>query len=302
MFPTAKTPKSQKPDNVPLYFHRFHTKEVVDYNAFWTQPYRQLVIIDIGYENLCRRISRRHFLPKKVETLALDKTNVKIETDEEDFRVLFQDIEIFLDIHRQEYLNAHVVIIEWQLPVNYKAVRISTFILAYFYFLLKDTALMPFILEMRSGFKDEYYPVLKPLNQNARKAKCTELGLEHYELTGDTFSLEVMEAGTSRKKKKKQDDYADVGLMEEVFCRYAAEKGWNFPHYENTRKITLPRRIQEEEIPEEEETPQPTLIDFLKEEVVEQPRKPRIQATVTPRRPPQKVKIILKKKSSGEED
>ncbi len=297
MFPTAKTPKSQKPDNVPLYFHRFHTKEVVDYNAFWTQPYRQLVIIDIGYENLCRRISRRYFLPKKVEALALDKTNVKIETDEEDFRVLFQDIEIFLDIHRQEYLNAHVVIIEWQLPVNYKAVRISTFILAYFYFLLKDTPLMPFILEMRSGFKDEYYPVLKPLNQNARKAKCTELGLEHYELTGDTFSLEVMEAGTSRKKKKKQDDYADVGLMEEVFCRFAAEKGWNFPHYENTRKITLPRRIQEEE-----PTPQVTLVDFLKEEVVEQPRKPRIQATVTPRRPPQKVKIILKKKSPREED
>ena len=273
MFPTAKTPKSQKPDNLPLYFHRFHTKEVPDYNLYWPQNYRQLTTIDIGYENLCRRISRRYIKPKQVEVVAYDKTNVKIETDEESFRVLFQDVEAWLDIHRQDYLNCNVIIIEWQLPINYKAVRISTFILAYFYFLLKDTPMMPFILEMRSGFKDDFFPVLKPLNQNARKSKCEELGRELLELMGDHESLEIMDGGISRKKKKKQDDYADTVLMEEVFCRYAAEKGWNFPHYDNTEAQ------QSQEI-----------------------KKYRVQATVTPQRPQQKVKIVLKKKLTEESE
>lgn len=246
-FGNTKTPKSQKPDNLPLYFHRFHTKDV-NYDLVWQQDYRQLVIIDIGYENLCRRISRRKMSPKKVTPIAFDKVNVRIEADEEEFRVLFRDLEVWLDQHRRDYFDTHVIIIEWQLPQNYKAIRISTFILSYFYFLLKDTPLFPFIIEMRSGFKDDYFPILKPLNQNARKSKCGELGLELLHLFDDKQSLEIMEQGTSKHKKKKIDDYGDTVLMEEVFCRYAAEKGWNFPHYANTRKITISKPlIQDEE-------------------------------------------------------
>lgn len=241
MFGAAKTPKSQKPDNLPLYFHRIHTREV-DYNLHWTQNHRQLVTIDIGYENLCRRIARRYFHPKKTDMIAYDKTCVKIEGDEDGYRILFRDIEDWLDRHKATYLETHVIIIEWQLPVNYKAVRISTFILSYFYFLLKDASLFPYIIEMRSGFKDDYFPVLKPLNQNARKTKCEELGRELLQIMNDSKSLEILNTGSSKKKKKKQDDFADTVLMEEVFCRFADDNGWNFPHYKNSRKITLAKK------------------------------------------------------------
>lgn len=240
MFGQKKTPKSQKPDNLPLYFYRLHSKNVDDYNTFWGDDHRQLAIFDIGYENLCRRISRRYFTPKKVQALAYDKTSIKIATDEEDYHVLFLEIEKWLNIYREEYLRSHVVIIEWQLPVNYKAVRISTFILSYFHFLLKDAPLLPLVLEMRSGFKDDYFPVLKPLNQNSRKTKCEELARDLLLLQGDDTSLEILTGGKN-KRRKKQDDYADTALMEEVFCRYASSKGWYFPHYETTKKVKICR-------------------------------------------------------------
>jgi len=280
MFGVTKPPKSQKPDNAPLYFYRFHTKEVENYNAFWKENYRQFAIFDIGYENLCRRISRRYFYPKKVEPLAYDKTSVRVETDEKDFRILFRDVEIWLDLHREEYFRCHVIIVEWQLPVNYKAVRISTFILSYFHFLLKDAPLLPLILEMRSGFKDDYFPVLKPLNQNARKSMCEELGRQLLELQGDTYSLEIMRNGKS-KRKKKQDDYADTVLMEEVFCRFAYEKGWNFPHYENAKKITI-RRIEAEKNKLDDEN---LILDEDKKGMKSSRRT--IQAIVRPRPPAQ---------------
>ena len=244
MFPSKKTPKSQKPSNLPLYFHRFHTKEVGDYNILWEQDYRQLTTFDIGYENLCMRMSRRYFQPKRVDPLVFDKTHISIDPDQDNYQVLFRDIETWLDSARQEYFNTHVIIIEWQLPVNYNSVRISTFILSYFFFLLKDTPLLPIIVEMRSGFKDDYFPILKPLNQNARKSKCEEIGCELALTMGDRYSYDIITSGTSRKKKKKGDDYADTLIMEEVFCRYAAARGWNFPHYEKMRRILLSRPIK----------------------------------------------------------
>lgn len=244
MFGQAKTPKSQKPENVPLYFYNPHNrKPLTGYNSFWQQDYRQIATFDIGYDNLARRISRRYLSPQRIETFVYEKIPISLETDEEGYRVLFNELQAWLDREKDKYFSTHVVIIEWQLPQNYKAVRISTFILSYFLMVLKDAPLLPFIVEMRSGFKDDYYPELKPLNQNARKAKCVELGIDLLKLQGDTFSLDILEGGTSKKKKTKRDDYADLVLMEEVFCRYGSEQGFDFPHYSS--KVTpLPEPTQ----------------------------------------------------------
>lgn len=289
MFAKPKIPKLQKPANLPLYFHRFHTQVIDDYNTFWTQDYRQLLIIDIGWRNLCRRISRRYFNPKKVKALVFDKVAIPVENDDENYRILFQELEFWLQQYHQEYFNCHVIIIEWQLPVNYNAVRISTFILTYFILLLKDSPLFPFLLEMRSGFKDDYFPVLKPLNQHARKDKCEELGRDLLTLMDDQESLLVMNAGVNHKKKKKQDDYADTVLMEEVFCQYAASKDWLFPHYKNARKIVLRQPIQRMDAKDE------VIDDTLHNEAKEPLPQPRhVNITVTPRRP-SKVKVVIKK-------
>lgn len=244
MFGNNKTPKSQKPDNAPLYFHRFHTTKDIDYSKIWTQDYRQLVVVDIGHVNLCRRISRRHISPQEVQPIAFDKVGFNLNPDEENFRVLFQELEAFFDNCREEYFNTHVIIIEWQLIQNYWAIRISTFILSYFYFLLKDAPLKPYIIEMRSGFKDDYFPVLKPLNQNARKQKCAEIGKNLLKLMGDQWSLDIMEGTINGKKKTKSkkikdDDYGDTVIMEEVFCRYADEQGWEFPFYDDIIPTSL---------------------------------------------------------------
>lgn len=226
----SKIPKSQKPDNASLYLYTCHDKDVIDYNVFWgKQDYRQIITIDIGFTNLCLRISRRYIKPKKINVIAFEKTQVKIDNDEDGHRVLFNDLNQWFDRYRERYFETHVIIIEWQLPQNYKAVRISTFILTYFFLLLKNAPLLPLILEMRSTFKDDYFPVLKPLNQHARKNKCVEIALDLLKNQEDYTSIEVM----SQKKngKKKQDDYADTALMEEVFCRYVSSMGWNFPCY-----------------------------------------------------------------------
>lgn len=269
MFGVKKTPKSQKPDNLPIYFYNPHTKKPFndDYNRFWNQDYRQLAIFDIGYENLARRIARRHMNPQKIEVIAYDKIPISLETDEDGFRVLFNELETWLEMFKSSYLESHIIIIEWQLPQNYKAVRISTFILAYFYFLLKDSPLLPLMCEMRSGFKDEYYPELKTLNQNARKSKCVEIGIKILEAQEDFYSLAIIEGGTSRKKKTKKDDYADLVIMEEVFCRYALNKGWNFPAYEEGKFQPLSEPISSEK---------QSLDDYLKQ--------------------PKQKKIVIKKK------
>lgn len=206
-----KIPKSQKPENLPLYFH---TPGETNYLS-WKEDYRQLVIIDIGYQNLCLRVEKRS---SYISVIAFE--GIGIGPD-----YTFGDIEEFLNQWKKEYFQSHVFIIEWQLPQNYKAVRISTFILSYFYFLVKESSLSPLLLEMRSGFKDKYFPILKQLNQNARKAKCVELALELLEKMNDTDSIKKI------KSKKKKDDYADTVLMSEVFCRYASEKGWIFLYF-----------------------------------------------------------------------
>lgn len=265
-----KTPKSQKPDNASLYFYRFHDHDKVDYNTYWEENYRQLAIFDIGYENLCRRISRRYFIPKRVEPLAYDKTNISLEIDDEDYRTLFRDVETWLDKYYQDYFECHVIIIEWQLPQNYKAVRISTFILSYFLTRLKNTSRLPLLLEMRSQFKDEYYPVLKTLNQNARKSKCEELGRQLLAIQGDEYSLDIMDNGSSRKRKKKQDDFADTALMEEVFCRYAAEKDWNFPHFEQEERNPISKKVRvtiTTRNPPLEEAPSEKDLNFTQEKI-----------------------------------
>lgn len=231
MFGQSKVPKSQKPDTTPLYFYQYD-----DLPTFEEKNKYQIAVIDIGFRNMCLRIETREAYPPRVVPLVFVKTPIPPEENKDGYRVQVDTLIKWLDEHKDLYVSSDIIVIEWQLPQNYKAVRLSSFILTYFHLLLRGLERRPFLIEMRSGFKDDYFPQLKTLNQAARKKETVVIALDLLDLMNDKESLRVF------KKNKKVDDYADTVVMAEVIARYLAALGYNIPHWNHTVKISLNKK------------------------------------------------------------
>jgi hypothetical protein len=208
-------PKKTEKQGLPYLIHYPHTQE--ETARKWDQNYRQIVSIDPAVKNYGLRVERRYF-NGWITTVVFDKVSLVVNKEEDNIANMCCRLTRILDQYREIYEECHLILIEGQLPQNYKPSRISQHTISYFSFLLRDKPLLPAILEVDSKLKGKILGAPKGINENQLKAWSVVKGRELLEIRRDTFGLQVLD-----HYKKKQDDLCDTICMSEAVCVYL---GW----------------------------------------------------------------------------
>lgn len=175
-------------------------------------PYYQITSIDPAAKNLGFRVERLH-MDKRCEPLVFLRQDLQhLPSISDDMTCyLYRNLTEFLDQYLTELRESHLIVVERQLPENYRAVRISQHIISYLCLKLKDTPTRPLIFEVEARCK---YTMLgapstlitRVLKKEWGPQKAREILLEG----DDKISIATM------NKIKKVDDLADTVLLRRV--------------------------------------------------------------------------------------
>ena len=221
-------PKSQLPEKCKFVEHYFHTKSKTDRK--WNSEYIQVVSIDPAVKNLAIRIERWN-KNKKVTPVYFNKFDLlkeqKERNEEEDFNYAFKSLFQLMKQLEPMIKQSHVFIIERQLPVNYKPVRISQHIITFIATVIHDNDLLASIYEVDPKLKGEMFGAGK-LSEGELKDWAVQKALELLNLRQDKDSLDVM-----KLYPKKQDDLADTimqtcGLFRHILSLSERDNLWEF--------------------------------------------------------------------------
>jgi primosomal protein N' len=232
MFGQKKTSQSEQPDKTPYTIFHPHSKP--EESREWNQGYYQVVSIDPSLKNFGFRIERRH-VAGLIVPIAYSRTNFypegtaqrKKKNEETEVKKtkrsndimkvppaineIYNRVTQFLDGYYQQFLESHIFIIERQLPHNYQAVRVSQHVISYLSLYLRDTPLLPMIVEIDSKVKSRALGCPKGIEGRQNKQWLIEKANELLTQRGDTASLTLLQ--TSSKK----DDLADVVCQVEAW-------------------------------------------------------------------------------------
>lgn len=236
---TKKPPKSELPDKGPFTYHKISSHDNVTRN--WTQGFYRVVSIDPGEKNLAIRIERRSVDAKIIVTEFFDKydlhsystinntssgTNIRggkgVKNDGRNGSVseIYDIVIKILDKYIQYFLESHMILIERQMTINYRMVRLSQCIITYFLMKLEKAIYYPMIFEISNKLKSDMLNAPKGLNPKEMKQWAIELALLILECRGDTKSIEHIKTAP----KRKQDDLSDVVIQIEAFFYYYGYK------------------------------------------------------------------------------
>lgn len=210
--------KSQQPEKTPFLTYLPHST-IVPINIKerkWLEDYYQVASIDPALKNCALRIERRYH-SGKIITIIYERTQFLAKGEETTpSNPVYSRINNFFDKHLQNLLCCHIVIMERQLPQNYKAVRVSQCILSYLLIKLKDAPLLPTIIEVDSKLKSKPNLIDCPRGLNERQIKTwsVEKAKELLNARQDHTALAILE------KAKKVDDLADTLCQVEAFFAY----------------------------------------------------------------------------------
>jgi hypothetical protein len=147
-------PRGQKPETAPYTVYDPHTRPPTERK--WEQDYYQVVSIDPASKtNVGFRIERRY---KTGRIIMIAFVRFTMPPDEAQYAVFarkYTYLTTMFNKYRNEFFESHFVIVERQLPINYKAVRVSQHILSYFEILLADAPLLPIIMEVDPKLKGQ---------------------------------------------------------------------------------------------------------------------------------------------------
>lgn len=220
MFGRGKVPKSQQPEKTPYTIHNPHTRPLEE--RVWNENYLQIISIDPSIKNLGFRIERRYF-DGRIQPIALSRTTfgtnaITTETAPNGtaltVNTLYRDVTTFFNTYNEYFPTTHILIMERQLPQNYKAVRISQHVLTEMMIRLANQPLLPLIVEVDSKLKSRQLGCPKGLNERQTKLWLIEKALLLSQQRGDDFSHDLI----SRSRKK--DDLADVICQAEAWCSF----------------------------------------------------------------------------------
>ncbi len=215
-----RTPKSQEPYKSVYVCHNPHTIPLSERK--WKDPIR-IISVDPGVTHFAIRVEERNIKsPGPIKTLLFDKIGLKKDQQEltEDLvSPLYTHVLHFLNQHVDLFKTCHMVIVEKQLPVNYRAVRMSQNTLTYFFVHLKDVETLPMIFEVTPKLKGNELGVSPNLNERGLKLWAIDKAIELLSLRGDDFGLEVMMRKIGNRKEKK-DDLADTVCQIEALFSY----------------------------------------------------------------------------------
>lgn len=199
-----KINKTESPDKTPYTIYYPHT--IPSTERQWNQPYYQVVSIDPARKNYAIRIERRYHAGR-IEPIVFNKESIESYQMEGDTSVCYtyQQVTAFLDKYEQFYDDCHFIIIERQLPQNYKATRIAQHSISYFSIKLKNKPLLPSIVEIDPKLKGKLLGAPKGINDRQLKSWSVEKGRELCIMREDDYSLGVL-----NHFKNKQDDLCDT--------------------------------------------------------------------------------------------
>lgn len=213
-----KINKSESPDKTPYTIYYPHTTPSTERK--WTQPYYQVVSIDPARKNYALRIERRYH-NGWITPVVFDKTAIESIQQEGDTTICntYQMLTAFLSKYEQFYDDCHFIVIERQLPQNYKATRIAQHSISYFSIRLHNRPLLPSIVEVDPKLKGRILGAPKGINDKQLKSWAVEKARELLTTRLDDFSLGVL-----NHFRNKQDDLSDtVCQIEALFIC------WGFP-------------------------------------------------------------------------
>lgn len=208
-----KIPKSEKPDKGPFTLYNNHeTKNSVN------RGFCQIVSIDPATKNYALRIERRYDYGR-IDTVTMDRTSIADPIDSEICHI-FDNLNNFLDRFLDHFRETDLIIIERQLPENYKATRIAQHTISYFLLKLKDSPLTPTIVEISPQLKGKILGAPKGIGKRELKKWAIEEADRLLRKRGDTYGLDLM-----KSIKGKKDDLADTLCQIEAYFLYLGLPG-----------------------------------------------------------------------------
>lgn len=186
----------------------------------WPERIR-IISVDPGCTYYALRVESRNIKrDENIETLLFEKVGLskeEQEPDQDNATKIFTFIQDFLDNHKELFLTCHIVLIEKQLPINYRAVRMSQHTLTYFMVLLKNKEPeLPMFIEVAPTLKGRELGAGN-LNEKGIKQWSVTKAIELLTIREDKKGLEVMNRKIKGRKEKK-DDLADSLIMIESVC------------------------------------------------------------------------------------
>jgi hypothetical protein len=202
-------PKSQLPDKCKYTEHYFHSKPKTD--RIWSQKYIQVVSIDPAVKNLAIRIERWNF-DKTIVPIFFNRFKLleeyKDTNDYNDYNLAFVSSLKLLKTLTPYFNETHIFVIEKQLPVNYKVVRISQHLITFIATTIVDNKFLASIYEVDPKLKGEIFGAGK-INEAGLKDWSVTESLKLLESRKDNASLEILQSHINNKKSK-GDDLADT--------------------------------------------------------------------------------------------
>lgn len=212
MYGSLKIPKCEKPDASPytvIYPHSLPVENRKD-----NRKYKQYISIDPARKNLALRIERRYdddnIVPIVFNKVAVESSRIEGDATIND---TYKILTAFLDQYLDFYDDCHYVVVERQLPQNYKCTRIAQHIISYYSIKLFNKPLLPAIIELDPKAKGKYLGAPKGITDKQLKTWAIEVGRNLLTKRKDNFSLSVMDSF-----KGKQDDLADTICQIEALC------------------------------------------------------------------------------------
>ncbi len=202
-----KIPKSQLPTPSKYIEYYYHQKPKTERK--WPN-YINVLSIDPGRVNLAIRIERWN-INGNISPILF----TKLDLEEDDNISPYISSLNFLNENKKLLLDIHIMVIEQQLPFNYKCVRISQHLISYFMTLTTNIDLLPSIYEISSKLKGEYLGAPKSINDKDLKKWAVVKATEILQARGDKYSLEILD-----KVGKKKDDLADTVVQVEALFGY----------------------------------------------------------------------------------
>lgn len=195
-------PKSQLPDKCKFVEHYFHTLNRSERK--WDGDYIQVLSIDPAVKNLAIRIER-WYKNKTIVPVYFNKHDLlEQKEDDESYNYAFYSSLILLKKLEPLIQQTHVFIIEKQLPVNYKVVRISQHLITFIGTAIHNNKLLASIYEVDPKLKGEMFGAGK-ISEAELKDWSVKIALELLNKRNDSESLKVFQMFP-----KKQDDLADT--------------------------------------------------------------------------------------------
>lgn len=215
-----KIPKTQQPHKGPYIAYNPHTLDLS--TRKWPNKIR-IISVDPGISNFCIRVEERGLRKYcQIKTLLYHKLHLRKDEQEltDDYVChYYTKLSHFLNQHLNLFKSCHMVIIEKQMPFNYRAVRISQHTLTYFMLHLQDVeGILAMIFEVDAKLKGKELGASSHLNSKGLKAWAVEKATELLTDRGDEESLAILV-----KNRKKADDLADTVCQIEALFSY---NGW----------------------------------------------------------------------------